>query len=159
MSVQFPMTSQGAHQLRSELEKLKSEDRPQVIEAIAEARAHGDLKENGEYHAARERQSFIEGRIQDLEYKLANAHIINLADIPRNGRVIFGTTVELEDADSGEEMTYKIVGEDEADVTKGLISNTSPIARAIMGREAGETVTVATPSGNRTLDIIAIHYL
>ena len=159
MSVQFPMTSQGAHQLRSELEKLKTRDRPQVIEAIAEARAHGDLKENGEYHAARERQSFIEGRIQDIEYKLANANIINLADIPRNGRVIFGTTVELEDVDSGEEMTYKIVGEDEADVNKGLISNTSPIARALLGKEAGETVSVATPSGTRTLDIIAIHYL
>ena len=159
MSVQFPMTSQGAQKLRSELEKLKTQDRPQVIEAIAEARAHGDLKENGEYHAARERQSFIEGRIQDIEYKLANANIINLADIPRNGRVIFGTTVELEDVDSGEEMTYKIVGEDEADVNKGLISNTSPIARALLGKEAGETVSVATPSGTRTLDIIAIHYL
>ncbi len=159
MSVQFPMTSQGAQKLRSELEKLKTQDRPQVIEAIAEARAHGDLKENAEYHAARERQSFIEGRIQDIEYKLANANIINLDDIPRNGRVIFGTTVDLEDGDSGEEMTYKIVGEDEADVSKGLISNTSPIARALMGKEVGETVSVITPSGTRTLDILDIRYL
>ncbi len=159
MSVQFPMTSQGAQKLRSELEKLKTQDRPQVIEAIAEARAHGDLKENAEYHAARERQSFIEGRIQDIEYKLANANIINLDDIPRNGRVIFGTTVDLEDGDSGEEMTYKIVGEDEADVSNGLISNTSPIARALMGKEVGETVSVITPSGTRTLDILDIRYL
>ena len=157
--LRFPMTSAGAQAMRQELEKLKTQDRPQVIEAIAEARAHGDLKENAEYHAARERQGFIEGRIKELEYKLANANVIELADIPRNGLVIFGTTVDLEDANSGEELSYKIVGEDEADVNSGLISNTSPIARALLGKEEGETVHVNTPSGTRTFDIIAVRYV
>ena len=158
MVAKIPMTKKGEQALRAELEKLKSEDRPRVIEAIAEAREHGDLKENAEYHAAREQQGFIEGRIRELEHKLSNAHVIDVANLPRNGKVVFGTTVELEDADSGEAMTYKIVGEDEADIKSGLLSNTSPIARALLGKEEGETVEVAIPGGRKTLEIIAVRY-
>lgn len=158
MVAKIPMTKKGEQALRAELEKLKSEDRPRVIEAIAEARKHGDLKENAEYHAAREQQGFIEGRIRELEYKLGNANIIDVTALPQNGKVIFGTTVELEDADSGEEMTYKIVGEDEADIKSGLLSNTSPIARALLGREEGETVEVVIPDGRKMLEIVAVRY-
>ena len=153
-----PITARGAARLRVELEELKSVKRPAVIQAISEARAHGDLKENAEYHAAREEQGFIEGRIQEIEYKIANAHIIDVSTLPQNGKVVFGTTVELEDTDSGEAMTYKIVGEDEADIKKGMISNTSPIARALMGKEEGEVVEVNVPSGSKTLEILAVHY-
>ena len=146
MVAKIPMTKKGEQALRAELEKLKSEERPRVIEAIAEARAHGDLKENAEYHAAREQQGFVEGRIRELEHKLSHA------------KVVFGTTVELEDSDSGEEMTYKIVGEDEADIKAGLISNTSPIARALLGKEEGETVEVVIPDGRKMLEILAVRY-
>lgn len=158
MATKIPMTKAGAELLRAELDRLKSKERPRVIQAIADAREHGDLKENAEYHAAREEQGFIEGRIQEIEYKIANAHIIDVTTLPNNGKVVFGTTVELEDTDSGEAMTYKIVGEDEADIKKGMISNTSPIARALMGKEEGETVEVNVPGGNKNLEIIAVHY-
>lgn len=158
MATKIPMTKAGADMLRTELDRLKSKERPRIIQAIADAREHGDLKENAEYHAAREEQGFIEGRIQEIEYKVANAHIIDVAALPQNGKVVFGTTVELEDADSGEAMTYKIVGEDEADLKKGMISNTSPIARALMGKEEGEVVEVNIPSGSRSLEIVAVHY-
>lgn len=158
MATKIPMTKAGADMLRAELDRLKSKERPRVIQAIADAREHGDLKENAEYHAAREEQGFIEGRIQEIEYKIANAHIIDVNTLPQNGRVVFGTTVELEDADSGQSMTYKIVGEDEADIKKGMISNTSPIARALMGKEEGEVVEVTVPGGSKNLEIIAVHY-
>ena len=157
MVAKIPMTKKGEQALRAELEKLKSEERPRVIEAIAEARAHGDLKENAEYHAAREQQGFVEGRIRELEHKLSHANVIDVTTLPQNGNV-FGTTVELEDSDSGEEMTYKIVGEDEADIKAGLISNTSPIARALLGKEEGETVEVVIPDGRKMLEILAVRY-
>lgn len=158
MSQKIAMTKNGAQALRNELDKLKTKDRPAVIQAISDAREHGDLKENAEYHSAREQQGFIEGRIQEIEYKLANAQIIDVANLPRNGRVVFGTRVELEDLDSGETMSYTIVGEDEADVKKGLLSNTSPIARALLGKEEGESVEVTVPGGTKSLEIIAVHY-
>ena len=158
MAVKIPMTKNGAELLRAELDRLKGKERPRVIQAIADAREHGDLKENAEYHAAREEQGFIEGRIQELEFKIANAHIIDVTTLPKSSKVVFGTTVELEDADSGEAMTYKIVGEDEADIKKGMISNTSPIARALMGKEESEIVEVVVPGGNKNLEIIAVHY-
>ena len=158
MTVKIPMTKKGEQALRAELEKLKSEDRPRVIEAIAEAREHGDLKENAEYHAAREQQGFIEGRIRELEHKLSHANVIDVMSLAQNGKVVFGTTVELEDSDSGEEMNYKIVGEDEADIKAGLISNTSPIARALLGKEEGETVEVVIPGGRKMLEILAVRY-
>ena len=158
MTVKIPMTKKGEQALRAELEKLKSEDRPRVIEAIAEAREHGDLKENAEYHAAREQQGFIEGRIRELEHKLSHANVIDVMSLAQNGKVVFGTTVELEDSDSGEEMTYKIVGEDEADIKAGLISNASPIARALLGKEEGETVEVVIPGGRKMLEILAVRY-
>lgn len=153
------MTQAGAEALQAELEQLKSKARPDAIHAIAEARGHGDLKENAEYHAAREAQGFIEGRIRQIESKLRNVHIIDVSTLPQNGKVVFGTTVELADSDSGEEMTYRIVGEDEADIKKGLLSNTSPIARALIGKEEGETVEVTVPDGSKSLEIIAVHYI
>lgn len=158
MATKIPMTKSGADMLRAELDRLKSKERPRVIQAIADAREHGDLKENAEYHAAREEQGFIEGRIQEIEYKIANAHIIDVTAMPNTGKVVFGTTVELEDTDSGSTMTYKIVGEDEADIKKGMISNTSPIARALMGKEEGEVVEVNVPGGNKNFEIVAVHY-
>lgn len=158
MVQKIPMTRTGAAALRTELEKLKSKERPRVINAIAEAREHGDLKENAEYHAAREEQGFIEGRIREIEYKLGNAHIIDVSTLPQNGKVVFGTTVEILDVDTEEEMTYQIVGEDEADIKNNRLSNTSPIARALLGKEEGETVEVSVPGGNRTLEILAVHY-
>lgn len=158
MVAKIPMTKKGAEEIRTELNKLKTQDRPQIIQAIAEAREHGDLKENAEYHSAREQQSFIEGRIRDLEYKLNNANIIDITTLPQNGRVVFGCTVELEDINHGEAMQYKIVGEDEADIKQGLISNTSPIARALMGKSEGEVVDIKVPNGTKTLEIIAVHY-
>lgn len=159
MSNKIPMTRNGAEALKQELERLKTQERPRIIEAIAEARALGDLKENAEYHSAREQQGFIEGRIKDLEYKLSNAQIIDVTTLKQNGKVVFGTTVELEDLDTGETLRYQIVGEDEADVTQNKISNTSPIARALLGKEEGETVEVVIPSGKRKLDILEVHYL
>ena len=132
-----PMTAAGAESLRAELKSLKSEARPRVIKSIAEARAHGDLKENAEYHAAREQQGFIEGRIKEIEGKLSHAQVIDVTQLPQSGRVVFGTTVVLADEDSGNEVRYQIVGEDEADASAGRISLTAPIARALIGKEAG----------------------
>jgi transcription elongation factor GreA len=153
-----PMTLRGAEQLRAELKKLKSEARPNVIKAIAEARSHGDLSENAEYHAAREQQSFIEGRIGEIEGKLANAEIIDTAALPRTGRVVFGATVDLEDQDGGQKLQYQIVGEDEADIRAGRISVSSPIARAIVGKAEGDVVDVAAPGGRRSYEIVSVSY-
>lgn len=154
-----PITLRGAEAMRNELRKLKSEDRPNVIKAIAEARAHGDLSENAEYHAAREQQGFIEGRIQELEAKLSNAEIIDVTQIPNSGKVIFGATVDLEDEDSGAKVTYQIVGEDEADIKSGRISVGSPIARALVGKGEGDSVEVAAPGGRRSYEVIAVRYV
>ncbi len=153
-----PLTVRGAEKLRDELNRLKSEDRPAVIKAIAEARAHGDLKENAEYHAAREQQGFIEGRIAEIESKLANAQIIDVSTLPANGKVVFGVTVVLADEEDGTEKTYQIVGEDEADIKAGLISVQSPIARALIGKEEGEVVDVQAPGGQRAYEIIEVRY-
>jgi transcription elongation factor GreA len=154
-----PITLRGAEALRVELKKLKSEDRPNVIKAIAEARAHGDLSENAEYHAAREQQGFIEGRIQELESKLSNAEIIDVTQMANAGKVIFGSTVDLEDEESGTKQTYQIVGEDEADIKASRISVGSPIARALVGKQQGDSVEVATPGGKRSYEIIAVRYI
>ncbi|MBK7114618.1 MAG: transcription elongation factor GreA [Proteobacteria bacterium] len=160
MSVKrFPITLRGAEALRVELRKLKSEDRPNVIKAIAEARAHGDLSENAEYHAAREQQGFIEGRIQELEGKLGNAEIIDVTSMEPTGKVIFGSTIDLEDEDNGAKVTYQIVGEDEADIKAGRISVGSPIARALVGKSQGDAVQVSTPGGQRSYEIIAVRYV
>jgi transcription elongation factor GreA len=155
----FPITLRGAEALRDELRKLKGEARPNVIKAIAEARSHGDLSENAEYHAAREQQGFIEGRIQELEGKLGNAEIIDVTSFGKTGKVIFGSTVDLEDEDSGAKVTYQIVGEDEADIKAGRISVGSPIARALVGKEAGDAVEVVAPGGARSFEIVAVRYL
>ncbi|MEO8308864.1 MAG: transcription elongation factor GreA [Pseudomonadota bacterium] len=154
-----PITLRGAEALRIELRQLKSEARPNVIKAIAEARAHGDLSENAEYHAAREQQGFIEGRIQELESKLSNAEIIDVTTVTAAGRVVFGATVDLEDEDSGARVTYQIVGEDEANIKAQRISFNSPIARALVGKEQGDVVPVAAPGGTRSFEIIAVRYI
>jgi transcription elongation factor GreA len=154
-----PITLRGAEALRIELRKLKSESRPNVIKAIAEARAHGDLSENAEYHAAREQQGFIEGRIQELEAKLSNAEIIDVTALEPAGKVVFGATVDLEDEDSGTAVTYQIVGEDEADIKASRISFGSPIARALVGKQPGDNVEVVTPGGKRSYEIIAVRYI
>ena len=154
-----PLTLRGAEQMREELKQLKSVDRPTVIKAIAEARAHGDLKENAEYHAAKEQQGFIEGRIKDLEGKLSHAQVIDVTEMTATGRVIFGSTVLLGDEESGKEITYQIVGEDEADAKAGMISYTSPIARALIGKEEGDVVVVRAPSGDRKVEIIEVRYI
>ncbi|HEX3835366.1 MAG TPA: transcription elongation factor GreA [Steroidobacteraceae bacterium] len=151
-----PMTVRGAEALRAELKRLKSQDRPNVIKAIAEARAHGDLSENAEYHAAREQQGFIEGRIQEIEAKMSTAEIIDPSTLPKNGRVVFGAVVELEDQDSGAQVSYQIVGEDEADLKAGRISVTSPIARALVAKSAGDIVEVVTPGGTKSYEIVAV---
>jgi transcription elongation factor GreA len=153
-----PITLQGAERLRTELKRLKTEDRPNIIKAIAEARSHGDLSENAEYHAAREQQSFIEGRINEIETRLANAEVIDVTRLPPNQRVVFGATVDLEDQEDGGRIAYQIVGEDEADIRRGLISVTSPIARALVGKNQGDVVEVAAPAGMRAYEIIAIRY-
>jgi transcription elongation factor GreA len=155
----FPITLRGAEALRDELRRLKGDARPNVIKAIAEARSHGDLSENAEYHAAREQQGFIEGRIQELEGKLGNAEIIDVTSFGKTGKVIFGATVDLEDEDSGAKVTYQIVGEDEADIKAGRISVGSPIARALVGKEAGDAVEVVAPGGARSFEIVAVRYL
>ncbi|MEE9425490.1 MAG: transcription elongation factor GreA [Methylococcales bacterium] len=155
----IPLTVNGAEKLRVELQGLKNNDRPRVIQDIADAREHGDLKENAEYHAAREQQGFIEARIKDLEGKLSNAQIIDITKIDGGGRVIFGATIELEDIDNGENVTYQLVGEDEADIKEGRISITSPIARALIGKEAGAEVTVQVPSGVREFEIVEVKYI
>lgn len=154
-----PMTAAGAEKLREELQELKSVARPKVIAAIAEARAHGDLKENAEYHAAREQQSFIEGRIAEVEHKLANAHVIDVTQLPPSGKVVFGVTVCLENEDNGEDMRYQIVGEDEADIKGGRISINSPIARALIGKEEGDIAEVQTPSGIKSYEIVEVLYI
>lgn len=152
------MTTQGAQRLRQELEHLKSVKRPEVIAAIAEARAHGDLKENAEYHAAREQQGFIEGRIQELEANLSNAQLIDIATLDVGVRIVFGATVELIDEDSGDEVTYQIVGELEADIRLGLISITAPISRALIGRSEGDVVQIEAPGGRRSYEIVLVRY-
>jgi transcription elongation factor GreA len=153
------MTLRGAEALRAELKKLKSEDRPNVIKAIAEARSHGDLSENAEYHAAREQQSFIEGRINDIENRLSNAEVIDVTRLNASGKVVFGSTVELEDEETGAKVIYQLVGDDEADIKKGLISVSSPIARALIGRSEGDTAAVAAPGGVRSYEIISVRYV
>jgi transcription elongation factor GreA len=153
-----PMTMRGAEALRAELRKLKSEARPNVIKAIAEARGHGDLSENAEYHAAREQQGFIEGRINDIESKLGNAEIIDPSKLVNNGKVVFGAVVELDDQDDSHRVVYQIVGEDEADIRAGRISITSPIARALVGKSEGDVVDVSAPGGVRSYEIVAVRY-
>ncbi len=153
-----PMTAQGAQNLREELRRRKFEDRPRITTAIAEARAHGDLKENAEYHAAREQQSFNEGRIADIEGKLSNAEIIDVTKVAAGGKVIFGTTVEILNVASGEEVTYKIVGEDEADIKFGMVSVNSPVARALIGKTKGDSAVVRAPGGETEYEILAVRY-
>jgi len=153
------MTIRGAEKLREELDYLKNQLRPRIIEAIAEAREHGDLKENAEYHAAREQQGFCEGRIQDIEAKLSQAQIIDVTKIPNNGRVIFGATVTLLKCDTEEEIAYRIVGDDEADIKEGLISVNSPIARGLIGKEADDVVVIRTPAGEVEYEILEVEYL
>lgn len=145
--------------LKAELQRLKSEERPRIIAAIAEARAHGDLKENAEYHAAREQQAFVEGRIKEIESKLGNAQIIDVTKLNAGGKVVFGATVDLADEETGEEVTYQIVGEDEADIKLGRISVSSPIARALIGKEEGDVATVQAPGGTRVFEILAVRYV
>ena len=151
-----PMTLKGSEALRAELKRLKSEARPNIIKAIAEARGHGDLSENAEYHAAREQQGFIEGRIKEIEHKLASAEVIDPARLPNTGKVVFGASVELEDQSDGARVVYQVVGEDEADIRAGRISVTSPIARALVGKAEGEIVDVAAPGGTRSYEIVAV---
>jgi transcription elongation factor GreA len=152
------MTLRGAELLRGELKRLKGEDRPRIIKAIAEARAHGDLSENAEYHAAREQQGFIEGRINEIEARLAAAEVIDVAQLPPGNRVVFGATVDLEDQDSGGAVSYQIVGEDEADIRAGRISIASPIARALIAKSVGDVVEVAAPGRTLNYEIIAVRY-
>jgi transcription elongation factor GreA len=159
MSGKFPLTLRGAELLRAELQRLKSVERPAVIAAIAEARSHGDLSENAEYDAAKERQGFIEGRIQEIEGKLGNAQIIDPAALDADGRVVFGATVELEDTESGQVVTYQIVGDDEADIKQGKISFNSPVARAMIGKFEGDVVDVHTPGGQREYEILDVKYI
>jgi transcription elongation factor GreA len=155
----MPLTSKGAEKLRVELKRLKGEDRPRVILAIAEARAHGDLSENAEYHAAREQQSFIEGRIKDIEAHLSNSEIIDVSSIAVGDKVVFGATVDLADQDDGNKVVYQIVGDAEADIRTGLISVSSPIARALVGKSEGDVVDVVAPNGTRSYEIMAVRYV
>ena len=154
-----PLTVSGAEKLKAELQRLKTVERPRIIQAIAEARAHGDLSENAEYHAAKEQQSFIEGRIAEVEGKLASAQVIDPKTVNAEGRVVFGATVDLLDEDSNTESTYQIVGDDEADIAQGMISISSPIARALIGKEAGDSVEVRVPDGTRHYEILDVRYL
>ncbi|WP_295541109.1 transcription elongation factor GreA [uncultured Thiohalocapsa sp.] len=155
---QVPLTARGAEQLRAELEHLKKIERPRIIEAIAEARAHGDLKENAEYHAAREQQGFVEGRIQEIEGKLSNAQIIDVGQLPRTGKVVFGVTVTVLDVDKDEERTFVIVGDDEADIKQGKISVSSPFARGLIGKSEGDVAMVEAPGGKRELEVLEVRY-
>ena len=159
MSGKVPITAQGAEALREELRELKNVVRPKIIEAIATAREHGDLKENAEYHAAREQQSFTEGRIADINAKLGNAQIIDITAIEPTGKVIFGVTVDLIEEETGNEVTYQIVGEDEADIKVGKISVTSPIARALIGKEEGDIAEVQAPGGIKEYEILAVKHI
>ncbi|HMA31671.1 MAG TPA: transcription elongation factor GreA [Casimicrobiaceae bacterium] len=154
-----PMTVEGAARLKAELHRLKTVDRPEVIRAIAEARSHGDLSENADYDAAKERQGFIEGRISEVESKLANAQIIDPAALDADGRVVFGSTVEIEDVASGDRKAYQIVGDDEADIKASKISVNSPIARALIGKSAGDTADVQAPGGLRSYEVVAVRYV
>lgn len=154
----FPMTKQGHDALQDELQNLKSVERPRISAAIAEARAHGDLKENAEYHAAREQQGFIEGRIQDIEGKLSNAQVIDVTTMPKTGKVIFGVTVDIVNCDTDETKTYQIVGDDEADIKNNKISVNSPIARGLIGKEEGDTVSIQTPGGAVEFEIAEVRY-
>ena len=154
-----PLTVKGAEKLRSELNELKTVQRPAIITAIAEARSHGDLSENAEYHAAKERQSFTEGRIAELEAKLSNAQIIDPSTLEADGRCVFGATVELEDVEGGSVVTYQIVGDDEADIKEGKISISSPIARALIGKTAGDVAEVQAPGGLREYEILDVKYV
>ncbi|MCG7901851.1 MAG: transcription elongation factor GreA [Candidatus Thiodiazotropha lotti] len=153
-----PLTARGAANLQDELKQLKTVERPKVIKAIAEAREHGDLKENAEYHAAREQQSFIEGRIKDIEGKLSHAQIIDVTKLDAGGKVVFGATVVVLELDNDEEFTYQIVGDDEADIKHGLISVSSPIARALIGKQEGDDVFLNTPGGDREFEILEVRY-
>lgn len=153
-----PMTLRGAEKLREELKELKSVVRPRIIAAIAEARGHGDLKENAEYHAAREQQGFVEGRIKEIEGKLSHAQVIDPAALNTGGKIVFGATVELAEEETGEEVTYQIVGEDEADIKNGCISVSSPVARALIGKQEGDVAEVRTPGGVRAYEIIGVRY-
>jgi transcription elongation factor GreA len=155
----IPITKRGAEILKAELHKLKTVDRPWVINAISEARAQGDLSENAEYESAKDRQGFIEGRIQEVEGKLSAAQIIDPASLDAGGRVVFGSTVDLEDEDTGDRVRYQIVGEDEADLKLGLINISSPIARALIGKEEGDTAVVQAPGGEKSYEVIAVHYI
>ena len=159
MSTKIPLTLRGAEKLREELRTLKSETRPKIIAAIAEARAHGDLRENAEYHAAKEQQGFTEGRIAEIEAKLGNSQIVDVTKLAATGKVVFGATVDLADAESGKELRYQIVGEDEADSKKGMISVNSPIARALIGKSEGDVAVVKAPAGDRELEIVKVAYL
>lgn len=154
----MPVTLQGMELMREELTQLKTVDRPRIIQAIADAREHGDLKENAEYHAAREQQSFAEGRIQELESAIGSAQVIDVSKLPQTGKVVFGVTVEMEEIESGDSVTYQIVGEFEADIKAGKISVTSPIARAMIGKEEGEEVIVNAPGGKKEFEIIEVRY-
>ncbi len=153
-----PMTAKGAERLRAEVDRLKSVERPRIIAAIAEARAHGDLKENAEYHAARDQQSFMEGRIQELEGALSYAEVIDISRLNPNGRIVFGATVELADEDSGEKVTYQIVGDLEADIKQRLISVSSPIARALIGKSEGDSFQFNASNGSKNYEIVSVRY-
>ena len=153
-----PLTVRGAEKLQAELKQLKSVDRPRIVQAIADAREHGDLKENAEYHAAREQQSFCEGRIKEIEAKLSNATIIDVKTLNAEGKVVFGATVDLADEETGEEVTYQIVGDDEADIKNNMISISSPIARALIGKQEGDIAEVQTPGGVRSLEVVEVRY-
>lgn len=155
----IPMTSKGAERLREELHRLKTQERPRIIQAIAEARAHGDLKENAEYQAAKEQQGFIEGRIAELESQLSQAQIIDVTRLNAGGRVVFGATVDLEACESGQKVTYQIVGDLEADISQNRISVSSPIARALIGKEEGDVVVVNAPGGQKEWEILSVHYV
>lgn len=158
MTARAPITLKGSQRLRAELDELKSVKRPAVINAIAEARAHGDLKENAEYHAAREQQGFIEGRIKQLEAELSHAQVIDVSSLNAGSRIVFGATVDLADADSGDEKRYQIVGDLEADIRQGLIAISSPVARALIGKHEGDVVTIDAPAGQREFEIVAVLY-
>ncbi|QNP49221.1 transcription elongation factor GreA [Diaphorobacter aerolatus] len=155
----IPITTRGAEKLKTELKQLKSVERPAIVQAIAEARAQGDLSENAEYEAAKDRQGFIEGRILEIEGKLSAAQIIDPAAVDAGGKIVFGATVDLEDEKSGDAVTYQIVGEDEADLKQGLINVSSPIARALIGKEEGDTAVVQAPGGERRYEVVAVRYL
>jgi transcription elongation factor GreA len=155
----LPITKRGAEKLKAELHQLKTVERPAVISAIAEARAQGDLSENAEYDAAKDRQGFVEGRIQEIEGKLSAAQVIDPAEVNAGGKVVFGSTVDLEDEDSGDRVTYQIVGEDEADLKLGLINVSSPIGRALIGKEEGDTAEVQAPGGVRRYEVMAVRYI